>query len=271
MGAKGIDGEHPVINRRAAIKTVENQNHADEKRAPGFSLDRNRSGRECDGIGENHLRQIRALGVRDVEHMLVERLASDDQLCDRPVCFRNLAHQPDIIRDEFDRVEADLEFVLVNRIHASHHVDRKDRTSGIPFDDPFGDRLRDWLGVDRAAFYDRSKFAVLPMAFCFPGYRKGSDLPPPPICAKTWRARAQAAMPQVKLTLLVGGYAQKWHLNDKGPVTGIVQNWRTHIPDHLPLPHPSWRNTGWLKKHPWFEAEVLPWLRNRVQEVLTND
>jgi len=78
-------------------------------------------------------------------------------------------------------------------------------------------------------------------------------------------------MPQVKLTLLVGGYAQKWHLNDKGPVTGIVQNWRTHIPDHLPLPHPSWRNTGWLKKHPWFEAEVLPWLRNRVQEVLTND
>ena len=144
-------------------------------------------------------------------------------------------------------------------------------TSGIPFDDPSGDRLRDWLGVDRAAFYDRSKFAVLPMAFCFPGYRKGSDLPPPPICAKTWRARAQAAMPQVKLTLLVGGYAQKWHLNDKGPVTGIVQNWRTHIPDHLPLPHPSWRNTGWLKKHPWFEAEVLPWLRNRVQEVLTND
>jgi len=140
--------------------------------------------------------------------------------------------------------------------------------SGIPFDDPSGDRLREWLGVDRAAFYDRSKFAILPMAFCFPGYRKGSDLPPPPICAATWRARAVEAMRQVQLTLLVGGYAQKWHLGRKDAVTSVVADWRDVTPAYLPLPHPSWRNTGWLKKHPWFEAEVLPWLRERVQEVL---
>ena len=140
--------------------------------------------------------------------------------------------------------------------------------SGVPFDDPSGDRLRDWLGVDRDVFYDRSKFAVLPMAFCFPGYRRGSDLPPPPVCAKTWRARAVEAMPQVRLTLLVGGYAQKWHLDRKGAVTEIVADWRAFGSDYLPLPHPSWRNTGWLKKHPWFEADVIPWLRGRVKELI---
>ncbi len=140
--------------------------------------------------------------------------------------------------------------------------------SGIPFDDPSGDRLRDWLGVDRAVFYDRSKFSVLPMAFCFPGYRKGSDLPPPPICAKTWRNAALDAMPNVKLTLLIGGYAQKWHLEKPGSVTQTVEDWRAHIPAFLPLPHPSWRNTAWLKKNPWFEKDVLPWLRTRIQALL---
>lgn len=141
--------------------------------------------------------------------------------------------------------------------------------SGLPFDDPSGDRLRDWLGVDRAVFYDRSKFAILPMAFCFPGYRKGADLPPPPDCAKLWRPRALGVMPQVRLTLLVGGYAQKWHLGGPAqPVTSRVAGWRDSIPQALPLPHPSWRNTGWLKKHPWFEAEVIPWLRSRVAELV---
>jgi len=115
--------------------------------------------------------------------------------------------------------------------------------SGIPFDDPSGDRLRDWLGVDRDSFYDRSKFAVLPMAFCFPGYRKGSDLPPPPVCAKTWRDRAMESMPQVGLTLLIGGYAQKWHLKTKLNVTETVAHWRDFEEGYLPLPHPSWRNT----------------------------
>jgi uracil-DNA glycosylase len=141
---------------------------------------------------------------------------------------------------------------------------------GRPFDDPSGDRLRDWLGVDRATFYDRRRFAVLPMAFCFPGYdAKGADLPPPSVCAATWRARALAAMPAVRLTLLVGGYAQRWHLGrGAGPVSDTVRAWRELRPDVLPLPHPSWRNTAWLKRNPWFEAELLPVLRARVERLL---
>lgn len=141
--------------------------------------------------------------------------------------------------------------------------------SGRPFTDPSGDRLRDWLGVDGDTFYDRERFAILPMAFCFPGYdAKGSDLPPPPICARTWRDQVMAALGNVRLTLLVGGYAQKWHLGGKAGVTATVAAWRDHAPDVFPLPHPSWRNTAWLKKHPWFEDELLPALRGRLKEVL---
>lgn len=139
--------------------------------------------------------------------------------------------------------------------------------SGVPFDDPSGDRLRDWLGVDRDRFYDRSRFAIVPMAFCFPGYdSKGSDLPPPKLCAKTWRADLLAAMPQVELTLLIGQYAQAWHMGPerRKTLTETVRAWRDFGPKMLPLPHPSWRNTGWLKKNPWFAEEILPWLRAEV-------
>lgn len=142
--------------------------------------------------------------------------------------------------------------------------------SGVPFDDPSGDRLRDWMGVDRGLFYDRDRVAILPMAFCFPGYdAKGSDLPPPKRCANLWRDKALAAMPQVELTLLVGGYAQKWTLGKRAAknLTETVAQWREYGPNIIPLPHPSWRNTGWLKKNPWFEAEVLPTLRARVAEL----
>jgi len=140
--------------------------------------------------------------------------------------------------------------------------------SGRPFTDPSGTRLRDWLGVDEATFYDRQKFSILPMAFCFPGYNdKGADLAPPPICAQTWQASVLAQLTGVRLTLLVGGYAQKWHLNSRN-VTRTVSAWRDHWPEVTPLPHPSWRNTGWLKKNPWFAAELLPALRSRVQEIL---
>lgn len=139
---------------------------------------------------------------------------------------------------------------------------------GRPFDDASGDRLRDWMGVDRAAFYDRDRFAVLPMAFCFPGYdAKGSDLPPPPLCATAWRARALAAMPQVRLTLLIGGHAQRWVLGP-GSVAEAVARWRDAPPGVVPLPHPSWRNTGWLRRRPWFEAELVPELRRRVAAAL---
>ena len=141
--------------------------------------------------------------------------------------------------------------------------------SGLPFDDRSGDRLRDWLGVDRAAFYDRSRFAILPMAFCFPGYdANGSDLPPPKVCAETWRAEALAAMPQIRVRVLIGGHAQKWHLGGNGKVTEMVAAWRDHPPGTFALPHPSWRNTGWLKRNPWFEAEVLPRLRDAVSLAL---
>ncbi|MEO0654488.1 MAG: uracil-DNA glycosylase family protein [Pseudomonadota bacterium] len=141
--------------------------------------------------------------------------------------------------------------------------------AGRPFFDPSGDRLRDWMGVDEATFYDRDRIAVAPMAFCFPGYdAKGSDLPPPKICAETWHARVMAALSTVQLTLLVGGYAHKWHLGAKTGVTATVAAWRDHAPGVFALPHPSWRNTAWLKKNPWFGAEVLPALRARVAEVL---
>jgi uracil-DNA glycosylase len=140
--------------------------------------------------------------------------------------------------------------------------------SGMPFTDPSGDRLRDWLGVDEALFYDQSRIAIVPMGFCFPGYRKGSDLPPPAICAKTWRQPVLDHLPDIRLTLLIGGYAQKWHLGTKAGVTETVQRWRDFVPAAIPLPHPSWRNTAWLKRNPWFEAELLPVLRARVKDVI---
>jgi uracil-DNA glycosylase len=141
--------------------------------------------------------------------------------------------------------------------------------SGRPFTDPSGDRLRDWLGIDETTFYDQSRLAIVPMAFCFPGYdAKGSDLPPPKICGETWHDRVMDHLGQMPLTILVGGYAHKYHLGIKTGVTETVQNWRDRAPHVFALPHPSWRNTGWIKKNPWFETETLPALRARVQEVL---
>lgn len=142
--------------------------------------------------------------------------------------------------------------------------------AGKPFFDRSGDRLRDWMGIDAETFYDLERVAIVPMAFCFPGYDpKGSDLPPPRICARTWRRDVMASLPDIRLTLLIGGYAQSWHLpNAKKGVTRTVTAWRDTLPQVLPLPHPSWRNTGWLRKNPWFEDELLPVLKTRVQEAL---
>ncbi|MEL6575693.1 MAG: uracil-DNA glycosylase family protein [Pseudomonadota bacterium] len=139
--------------------------------------------------------------------------------------------------------------------------------SGLPFDDPSGDRLRAWLGVGRDIFYDASRIAIVPMGFCFPGYdAKGSDLPPPPLCAETWREAMLGLLPNIGLTLAIGQYAQRWHLGraPKGGLTARVAAWRESPAGILPLPHPSWRNTAWLKRNPWFEADVLPELRARV-------
>jgi uracil-DNA glycosylase len=141
--------------------------------------------------------------------------------------------------------------------------------TGIPFLDASGERLRDWMGMSETEFYDRDRVAIVPMAFCFPGYdAKGSDLPPPPICAATWRAKVMAVLPQVRLTLLVGGAAQRWHRAKAKAVSETVAAWRETAPAVFPLPHPSWRNTGWLKKNPWFAAELLPELRRAVRDEL---
>lgn len=145
--------------------------------------------------------------------------------------------------------------------------------SGLPFNDASGDRLRQWLGVDRDSFYNPDHFAIVPMGFCFPGYdAAGSDLPPRRECAPLWRQKVLDAMPQIELVLAIGQYAQAWHLGAARMVsmTETVSEWRRYLltnrsPAVLPLPHPSWRNSGWLKRNPWFEAELLPVLQERVR------
>ena len=144
-----------------------------------------------------------------------------------------------------------------------HQADRSPTPRGIV--------CAEWLGVDESVFYDRSVLSIVPMAFCFPGYdARKADLPPPPICRRTWHDKVMAALGDVPLTVLVGGHAHKYHLGARTPVTDTVRSWRDHAPRVFALPHPSWRNTAWLKKNPWFEAELLPVLRARVQEVLND-
>lgn len=146
---------------------------------------------------------------------------------------------------------------------------RKVHESGIPFNDASGDRLRSWLGMSRETFYDAEQVAILPMGFCFPGTGKSGDLPPRPECAATWRAQLLSSLPNVKLTLVIGQYAQAYHFPDeKVALTELVQKWRSYWPATVPLPHPSPRNNLWLKRNPWFADEVLPALQKLVAEVL---
>ena len=145
--------------------------------------------------------------------------------------------------------------------------------SGVSFNDPSGDRLREWLKVDRETFYDECRVAIAAMAFCFPGYDgDGGDKPPRRECARAWREKLFAARPAFALTLLIGHHAQRWHLGGevKDSMTETVRAWRDYGPRYIPLPHPSWRNTAWLKKNPWFETELLPVLRRRVRRVLSS-
>lgn len=150
---------------------------------------------------------------------------------------------------------------------------RRVHESGLPFTDPSGDRLRDWMGVGYETFYADPRIGVAAQAFCYPGTApKGGDYPPPSRCAELWRPQLLDALPQMELTLLVGGYAQAWALGDraKRTMTDTVRAWREYAPDLVVLPHPSWRNTAWLKKNPWFETEVLAYLRERVRRILTS-
>jgi uracil-DNA glycosylase len=189
-------------------------------------------------------------------------LAIDIRAC--RVCAGKLAHEP---RPVF-RAQPSARLVIAGqapgtRVHAS----------GVPFTDPSGDRLRNWLGIDSETFYDERRVAVIPMGFCFPGLdANGGDLPPRRECAPLWHERLFAEMKQVKLTLAVGLYAQAWHLKGrtKANLTETVKAWRAYGPEILPLPHPSWRNNAWVMKNPWFESELLPVLRKRVAKVLAD-
>ena len=143
--------------------------------------------------------------------------------------------------------------------------------TGIPWNDRSGDRLRDWMGLDNEAFYDETRIAILPAGFCYPGrYERGGDRPPRPECAPAWHRRLTAHMPDIELTLLAGQYAQAHYLGRRRrhSLTATVAAWRDYLPDFIPLPHPSWRNTAWLRKNPWFEAELLPVLRGAVGKQL---
>jgi uracil-DNA glycosylase len=180
------------------------------------------------------------------------------------VCAPALAHEPRPVL----RARPSARLVIVGqapgtRVHAS----------GTPFTDPSGDRLRRWLDVDSETFYDERRVAIIPMGFCFPGLdESGGDLPPRKECGPLWREKLLAELKQVKLTLLVGQYAQAWHLKERRrkTLTETVQAWRAYGPEFVPLPHPSWRNNGWVKKNPWFETELIPALRKRVVSVLAD-
>ncbi len=144
--------------------------------------------------------------------------------------------------------------------------------SGIPFDDPSGDRLRHWLGIDKTVFYDNHQIAIIPMGFCYPGTGKSGDLPPRPECAQAWRKPLLALLPNIELTVVIGRYAIDWHLDKvkAKTLTETVKNWRTYWPSTLVLPHPSPRNNIWLKKNPWFEEDLLPPLRQKVREIIVD-
>jgi uracil-DNA glycosylase len=154
---------------------------------------------------------------------------------------------------------------------ASQAPGTKVHASGVPFSDPSGDRLREWTGLSPGQFYDAGKVAILPMGLCYPGRApNGGDAPPRPECARLWRDRLLDAMPPLRLTLLVGTFAQT-HVLGPGTMAERVRAFRDYLPRYFPLPHPSWRSRIWAERNPWFEAEVLPALRKAVERALERD
>lgn len=152
---------------------------------------------------------------------------------------------------------------------ASQAPGRKAHETGVPFNDASGDRLRTWLGISRAVFYDAKQVAIIPMGFCYPGTGKSGDLPPRPECTQAWRVAALSRLKNLQLTLVIGQYAQAYHLpNENASLTEVTQAWQKHWPHTMLLPHPSPRNNLWLKRNPWFEQDLIPVLRSRVAEVL---
>ncbi|HQT00682.1 MAG: uracil-DNA glycosylase [Hydrogenophilales bacterium 16-64-46] len=189
----------------------------------------------------------------------IDALAARARAC--TVCAPHLPHAPRPIL----RVSSSASLLIVGQAPG-----RRVHETGIPWNDASGDRLREWLGVTREVFYDKTRIAIVPAGLCYPGTVKGSDLPPRPECAPLWHPPLRAAMPRIELSLLIGAYAQAYYLGDKRGRTlaDTVHAWRECAPDTLPLPHPSPRNRLWLKRNPWFEAEVIPVLRERVGRLL---
>ncbi len=147
---------------------------------------------------------------------------------------------------------------------------RRVHETGIPWNDPSGDRLREWMQVSRDTFYDEKRIAIIPSGFCYPGKGPSGDLPPRPECAPLWHPRLRAALPNIRLTLLIGSYAQAYYLGTHAQktLTETVRHYRDYLPEFLPMPHPSPRNQLWLKRNPWFAEEVLPLLRERLADLL---
>ena len=219
------------------------------------------------------MRAERQMAWRDVVPD-VDTIAAEIRACricrDTPACGPTLPQEPRPIL----RVNTSARLLI-----ASQAPGIRAHTSGLPFDDPSGDRLRSWMGLDRQRFYDERNVLIAPMGFCFPGHTpdKG-DLPPRRECASTWHDTLFAAMPQVELILAIGRHAQTYHFERLGRplprslrLDDLVRAWRDHAganPRIFALPHPSWRNSGWLKRNPWFEEDVLPELRNEVASLI---
>ena len=191
--------------------------------------------------------------------MSLDAVLADIRAC--RACAPDFAHEPRPVV----RVSAATRLLVCGQAPG-----RRVHDSGLPFDDPSGDRLRRWMGIDRDTFYGHPAIGVAAMAFCYPGTVRGSDLPAPTRCAPLWRERLLAALPNVELTLLLGRPAQLWSLGDRAglSVDATVRAWRDYLPGALVLPHPSWRNTAWLKRNPWVEDEIADYLRRRVAAVI---
>ncbi len=193
--------------------------------------------------------------TKSLEHLL-KRVRS---------CEHCLEHLPHGVRPVL-QVGPKAKILIVGQAPGS-----KVHATGVPFDDPSGERLRMWMGVDKSQFYDEAQIAILPMGFCYPGTGKSGDLPPRKECAELWRKDLLSMMPEVELTLVIGQYAIAWHLPEvkKQSLTDTVKGWRNHWPEQLPLPHPSPRNNIWLKKNEWFVDDVIPSLQTRIQKILS--
>ncbi|MCG8359367.1 MAG: uracil-DNA glycosylase family protein [Kiloniellales bacterium] len=190
----------------------------------------------------------------------LDRLLHDARAC--RVCAEHLPHGPRPVL----RAGLTARLMIIGQAPGT-----RVHESGVPWDDRSGQRLRDWLQLEPEVFYDESRVAIVPMGFCFPGQdAKGGDKPPRRECAPLWHPPLRAALPKVALTLLVGQYAQAYYLGRerRASLTETVRAWRDYLPDFFVLPHPSWRNTGWLKKNPWFEADLLPELRTQVSALV---